>query len=101
MAIDLRSDAVTLPSPAMRKAMAEAEVGDDVYGEDPAQVQTTMVYTRLSAPLTELFSPFMAERGITIDGGTGPVRAVTHYGIEASDIETVLSAAADCSSRYL
>jgi threonine aldolase len=33
--IDLRSDTVTLPSPAMRRAMAEAEVGDDVWGEDP------------------------------------------------------------------
>jgi threonine aldolase len=33
--IDLRSDTVTRPSPAMRQAMANAEVGDDVYGEDP------------------------------------------------------------------
>jgi len=33
--IDLRSDTVTRPSPAMRAAMASAEVGDDVYGEDP------------------------------------------------------------------
>jgi threonine aldolase len=33
--IDLRSDTVTKPSPAMRAAMASAEVGDDVYGEDP------------------------------------------------------------------
>ena len=33
--IDLRSDTVTKPSPAMRRAMAEAEVGDDVYLEDP------------------------------------------------------------------
>jgi threonine aldolase len=33
--IDLRSDTVTKPTPAMRKAMYEAEVGDDVYGEDP------------------------------------------------------------------
>jgi threonine aldolase len=33
--IDLRSDTVTLPSPAMREAMAAAPVGDDVYGEDP------------------------------------------------------------------
>ena len=32
---DLRSDTVTKPGPGMRKAMAEAEVGDDVYGEDP------------------------------------------------------------------
>ena len=34
-AIDLRSDTVTRPTPAMRAAMAIAEVGDDVYGEDP------------------------------------------------------------------
>src|SRR3954470_22436253 len=33
--IDLRSDTVTRPTPAMRRAMARAEVGDDVYGEDP------------------------------------------------------------------
>ena len=33
--IDLRSDTVTRPSPEMRAAMAAAEVGDDVYGEDP------------------------------------------------------------------
>lgn len=33
--IDLRSDTVTLPTPAMRTAMAQAELGDDVYGEDP------------------------------------------------------------------
>ncbi len=35
MSIDLRSDTVTLPTPAMREAMYRAEVGDDVYGEDP------------------------------------------------------------------
>lgn len=35
-AIDLRSDTVTLPSPGMRRAMADAEVGDDQYGEDPS-----------------------------------------------------------------
>src|SRR3984957_13304875 len=35
MIIDLRSDTVTRPTPAMRRAMAEAEVGDDVYREDP------------------------------------------------------------------
>mgnify|MGYP005855646935 CR=1 FL=1 len=33
--IDLRSDTVTMPSPAMREAMYHAELGDDVYGEDP------------------------------------------------------------------
>jgi threonine aldolase len=34
-AVDLRSDTVTRPTPAMRRAMAEADVGDDDYGEDP------------------------------------------------------------------
>jgi threonine aldolase len=33
--VDLRSDTVTLPTPAMRRAMFEADLGDDVYGEDP------------------------------------------------------------------
>jgi threonine aldolase len=33
--VDLRSDTVTKPTPEMRRAMSEAEVGDDVYGEDP------------------------------------------------------------------
>ncbi|MBI4456428.1 MAG: DegT/DnrJ/EryC1/StrS family aminotransferase [Acidobacteria bacterium] len=33
--IDLRSDTVTQPTPAMRRAMEQAVVGDDVYGEDP------------------------------------------------------------------
>ena len=35
MKVDLRSDTVTLPTAAMRKAMSDAELGDDVYGEDP------------------------------------------------------------------
>ena len=34
--IDLRSDTVTLPTPEMREAIARAELGDDVYGEDPS-----------------------------------------------------------------
>ena len=34
--IDLRSDTVTQPSPAMRRAITEAELGDDVFGEDPS-----------------------------------------------------------------
>ena len=35
MIVDLRSDTVTTPTPEMRAAMADAEVGDDAYGEDP------------------------------------------------------------------
>jgi threonine aldolase len=36
--IDLRSDTVTLPTPEMRRAMAEAELGDDVFGDDPTVI---------------------------------------------------------------
>src|ERR1039458_5762363 len=46
--IDLRSDTVTRPTAKMRKAMAEAEVGDDVYGEDPT-------VNRLEARAAEMF----------------------------------------------
>jgi threonine aldolase len=46
--IDLRSDTVTRPTPAMRRAMAEAEVGDDVYQEDPT-------VNRLEARAAEIF----------------------------------------------
>jgi len=46
--IDLRSDTVTRPTPAMRRAMFEAEVGDDVYGEDPT-------VNRLQSRAAELF----------------------------------------------
>jgi threonine aldolase len=48
MTIDLRSDTVTRPTPAMRAAMAAAEVGDDVYGEDPT-------VNRLEARAAEIF----------------------------------------------
>ncbi|MEP6946963.1 MAG: GntG family PLP-dependent aldolase [Acidobacteriota bacterium] len=47
--IDLRSDTVTKPTPEMRAAMAAAEVGDDVYGEDP----TTNRLQRLAAEIFE------------------------------------------------
>jgi threonine aldolase len=46
--IDLRSDTVTRPSPGMRAAMAEADVGDDVYGDDPT-------VNRLQAVIAERF----------------------------------------------
>ena len=58
--IDLRSDTVTLPSPAMRKAMAEAEVGDDVFGDDP----TVNALEERSAELLG------AEAGLLVASGT-------------------------------
>jgi len=48
MRVDLRSDTVTRPSAAMRRAMAEAEVGDDVFGDDPS-------VNRLQERAAELF----------------------------------------------
>lgn len=57
MRVDLRSDTVTRPGPAMRQAMAEAEVGDDVYGEDPTvTVLEAQVATLLGKPAA-LFVP--------------------------------------------
>ena len=42
--IDLRSDTVTLPTPAMREAMYRAEVGDDVFGEDPTVNRLSLIH---------------------------------------------------------
>lgn len=58
--IDLRSDTVTRPTPAMRRAMAEAEVGDDVYGEDPT-------VNRLERRAAQVFGK---EAGLFVPSGT-------------------------------
>ncbi len=55
--IDLRSDTVTLPSSDMRRAMAQAEVGDDVYGDDPTVAALEADGARLSAKQAALFFP--------------------------------------------
>jgi len=55
--IDLRSDTVTRPTPAMRRAMAEAEVGDDVYGEDPTVNQLEESAARMFGKEAALFLP--------------------------------------------
>ena len=60
--IDLRSDTVSKPSPEMRRAMAEAEVGDDVFGEDPSVNRVA------------------GARGARAGQGSGPVRALRHHG---------------------
>ena len=58
--VDLRSDTVTAPSPAMRRAMAEAEVGDDQFGEDPT-------VNRLQARVAQLLGK---EAGLFVPTGT-------------------------------
>src|SRR5512137_981481 len=58
--VDLRSDTVTRPTAAMRRAMAEAEVGDDVYGEDPT-------VNRLEQRAAEIFGK---QAGLLVPSGT-------------------------------
>ncbi len=55
--IDLRSDTVTRPTPAMRTAMAAAEVGDDVYGEDPTVNALQQRVAALLGHEAALFTP--------------------------------------------
>jgi len=55
--IDLRSDTVTRPTAAMRRVMAEAEVGDDVYGEDPGAHALEAETTALLGKEAALFVP--------------------------------------------
>jgi threonine aldolase len=55
--IDLRSDTVTRPVPAMREAMAAAEVGDDVYGEDPTVLRLQERTAELLGKEAALFVP--------------------------------------------
>lgn len=55
--IDLRSDTVTQPTPGMRQAMAMAEVGDDVYGEDPTVRRLEELAAQLTGKETALFVP--------------------------------------------
>src|SRR5947207_5531271 len=54
---DFRSDTVTKPTPAMRRAMAEAEVGDDVFGEDPTGRELEEEGARLFHREAALFVP--------------------------------------------
>jgi threonine aldolase len=55
--IDLRSDTVTRPTPAMRRAMAEAEVGDDVYREDPTALRLEELAAAMLGFPAALFVP--------------------------------------------
>jgi threonine aldolase len=55
--IDIRSDTVTKPTDAMRKAMAEAEVGDDVYGDDPTVKKLESLGAKMLGKEAALFVP--------------------------------------------
>ena len=55
--VDLRSDTVTKPTPEMRRAMAEAEVGDDVLGDDPTVIRLEEIAARKLGKEAALFVP--------------------------------------------
>ncbi len=74
--IDLRSDTVTKPTPAMRRAMMEAEVGDDVYGEDP----TVNALERRAAEIAGKEAALFVPTGTM--GNTVAVKALTSHGQE-------------------
>jgi threonine aldolase len=83
--IDLRSDTVTRPSPAMRRAMAEAEVGDDVKGEDPT-------VNRLQAMCAELYG---MDDALFVPSGTMANQVAIKAWTRAGD-ELIVDADAHC-----
>src|SRR5215472_12845337 len=74
--IDLRSDTVTKPTPAMRQAMFEAEVGDDVYGEDPTVNRLEQRAAEISGKEAALFVPTGTM------GNTIAIKLLTEHGQE-------------------
>ena len=64
-AIDLRSDTVTHPTPAMRKAIFEAEVGDDVYGEDPTVNRLEAMAAEMMGKEAALFTASGTQSNLT------------------------------------
>src|SRR4051812_34330514 len=74
--IDLRSDTVTKPTPAMRRAMAEAEVGDDVYREDPTVNRLEARAAELLGKPAALFVPTGSM------GNAIAIKLHTHHGQE-------------------
>jgi threonine aldolase len=74
--IDLRSDTVTKPTPEMRRAMVEAEVGDDVYGEDP----TVNLLEQRAAEITGKEAALFVPTGTM--GNTIAVKLLTEHGQE-------------------
>ena len=74
--IDLRSDTVTKPTPEMRRAMMEAEVGDDVYGEDPTVNHLERRAAEVAGKEAALFVPTGTM------GNTIAVKLLTEHGQE-------------------
>lgn len=95
--IDLRSDTVTQPTPGMRRAMAEAEVGDDVFGEDPTVQRLQERIARLLGKEAALFFPSgtmaneVAIRAHTMPGDEVIIEATSHPVTSESGAAAALS----------
>lgn len=76
--VDLRSDTLSKPTPEMRNAMAIAEVGDDVYGEDPTVI-------KLEKKSAELLGK---ESGLFVPSGTMANLLASEFGIGALFLDT-------------
>jgi threonine aldolase len=74
--IDLRSDTITYPTPEMRKAMFEAEVGDDVYGEDPTVNRLEAMSAKMTGKEAALFTSSGTQSNLAA------VLTLTHHGDE-------------------
>jgi threonine aldolase len=85
---------------ANARRLAEGLAGLPGFRVNLAVVQTNMVFFELAEDMVGHFAPFMAAQGVIIGDGPGSIRAVTHYGIEAEDIEVVIRAAAEFSERF-
>lgn len=83
------------------RTLAEGLADMPGFTIDLDNVQTNMVFITLDPAMVGKFSPFMREQGVIIGDGPYPVRAVTHYGIEAEDVDRVLDAANACSREFM
>src|SRR5512144_482902 len=83
-AVDLRSDTVTRPTPGMRRAIAEAVVGDDVFGDDPTVQELERRVARMAGKEAALYVPSgtmgnqLAIRVLTERGDQVLVEAESH-----------------------
>jgi threonine aldolase len=82
------------------RCLAEGLANIPGFSMDLAAVHTNMVFITLADSLKDGFGPFMAERGIIVSDRSTPIRLVTHYGIDAADIEYVIRSAATYSAQY-
>ena len=74
--VDLRSDTITHPTPEMRKAMFEAEVGDDVYGEDPTVNRLEAMAAKMMGKEAAVFTTSGTQSNVVA------VLSLTHHGDE-------------------